>query len=120
MASAPNNTGNCDLFSRSDATTIMARALGRAMRSQKQTTEKLARLTGIPERRIESYRSFSEDAPVTLEDLLAIAEVLRAPFLTGLFSEIDIYAAEFNGASPEKIGAQIMELANKLTGGDGK
>lgn len=116
MATAPNETGNLPLFSRPDAVTIMARALGREMRAQRHTNEKLEKLCGIPERRIEALRSFTEETPVNLADVLSLAAVLGPRFVTGIFSEVNMYAAEFNGASPEKIGAEIVELARKLTG----
>jgi hypothetical protein len=86
------------------------------MRAQRQTSEKLSRLSGVPERRIEMLRSYTEETPVYLEDVLALASVLGARFLTGVLAEIDMYAAEFNGSSPEKIGAEIVALASKLAG----
>jgi hypothetical protein len=87
------------------------------MRAQHFTNEKLERLSGVPERRIEMLRSYTEEAPVQLEDLLSIAAVLGERFLTGITTELDMYVASFNGASPERIGSEIIELANKLTGG---
>jgi len=116
MASAPEQTGNERLFSREQTNTIAARALGREMRLQKITNEQLEKLCGVPERQIESYRSHTEIAPIPLCDLLSIASILGPRFLTGIFTEINMYAAEFNGHSPEKIGAEIVELARKLTG----
>jgi hypothetical protein len=123
MATAAPSTGNLHedsrMFSRADANEIVARALGLTMRG-KHTNEKLSRLSGVPERRIEMLRSYTEETPVYLEDLLAIAAVLGPRFFTGILSEIDMYAAQFNGASPERIADQIIELADKLKGGDGK
>jgi hypothetical protein len=116
MASAPNNTGNLPLFSRPDAVTIMARALGREMRSQKQTNEKLERLTGLPERRIEALRSFTEESPVYLSDVLSLAAVLGPRFLTSIFSEINMYAAEFSGASPQKVANDAIALLRQIVG----
>lgn len=120
MASSPNSTGNERLFSRSQVNDLVARALGREARAQRTTNEKLEKLTGIPERQVEALRSFSEEVPIYLEDILSLATVLGPRFLTGLLSEIDMYAAQFNGSSPEKIAGEIIELATKLTGGDGK
>jgi hypothetical protein len=90
------------------------------MRVKGLTNEMLEKLSGVPERRIEMYRSQTEEAPVYLEDIWAIATVLGPRFLTGLLSKIGMYAAEFNGSSPEKIAGEIIQLAAKLTGGDGK
>lgn len=116
MATAPDTTGNLRLFSRAQANKLMADALGREMRAQRHTNEKLEKLSGVPERRIEMLRSYTEEAPVQLEDLLSVAAVLGPRFLTGVLSEIDMYAAQFNGASPERIADQIIELADKLKG----
>lgn len=116
MATNAENTSNPPLFSRSQAVEFMARSLGREIRAQRLTNEKLEKLTGIPERRIEALRSYTEEAPVHLEDLLSLATVLGPRFVTGILTEIDMYAAQFNGASPEKIGAEIIQLAHKLTG----
>lgn len=111
-----DKTGNSPLFSRAQGQEIMARALGREMRSQRQTNEKLEKLSGIKERRIEALRSFTEEAPVSLEDVLSLAAVLGPRFVTGILSEVDMYAAQFNGASPEKIAAEIIELASRIGG----
>lgn len=111
-----NKTGNAPLFSRSQAVEIMARVLGREMRAQRLTNEKLEKLTGVLDRRIEALRSYTEEAPVHLEDVLNLAAVLGPRFVTGILAEVDMYATQFNGASPEKIGAEIIHLANKLTG----
>lgn len=116
MATIPNDTGNLPLFSRPAAITIMARALGREMRAQRHTNEKLEKLCGIPERRIEALRSFTEESPVYLSDVLSLAAVLGPRFLTGIFSEINMYAAEFNGASPEKVAGDAIALLRKITG----
>jgi hypothetical protein len=116
MATAPNNTGNLPLFSRPDAVTIMARALGREMRAQKMTNEKLEKLSGLPERRIEALRSFTEEAPVNLADVLSLAAVLGARFVTGIFSDLNMYAAEFNGASPEKVANDAIALLRQIVG----
>src|SRR5262245_56366319 len=120
MASRADDRGKSLTVSPEAVQTAMARALGREMRAQGQTNEKLEALCGVPDRRIEKYRSFTEDAPVYLEDFLSIASVLGPRFVTGILSEINMYAAEFNGVSPEKIGAEIAALAAKLAGGDGK
>jgi hypothetical protein len=123
MASAPEATGNLvntsreRIFTRKTANEIMARALGREIRAQHYTNEKLERLSGVPERRIEMLRSFTEEAPVQLEDLLSLAAVLGERFLTGIVADLDMYVATYNGASPEKIGAEIIQLATMLTGG---
>lgn len=116
MASAAQETGNSPLFSRTDANRIMAQASGNAIRSQRQTSEKLEKLTGLPERRIEVLRSFTEEGPVYLEDVLCLAAVLGPQFVTGILAEVDMYANRFNGQSPEKIAAEIIQLARKLTG----
>jgi hypothetical protein len=121
MASNLHSTGNCadnsrKLFTREDANRIMAQVLGREMRAQRQTSEKLDKVTGVSERRVEMLRSFAEETPVYLEDILALATVLGPRFVTGLLSEVDMYAVEFNGASPERIADQIIELADKLKG----
>jgi hypothetical protein len=120
MASLPETTGNNRLYSREDANRWIggpSGPLAREMRAKGITAEKLERLSGVPERRIEMLRSQNEETPVYLEDVIAIASVLGPRFLTGILSEVDMYAAEFNGASPEKIGAEIIQLARKLTGG---
>jgi hypothetical protein len=126
MASRHDSRGNCDdnspnrLFTRADANEFTARALGIAMRGGRHTNEKLEKLTGLRDRRIEKLRSHTEETPVYLEDVLAIAVALGADgprFLTGIFAEIDMYASQFNGASPERIADQIIELADKLKGG---
>lgn len=114
VASSPETAR---LFSRTHANEAMARGLGREMRNQHLTNEKLEKLSGVPERRIEMLRSYTEESPVHLEDMLSIAAVLGPRFLTSIFSELDMYAAHFNGASPERIGAEIIQLAHKLTGG---
>lgn len=116
MATAPNSTGNERLFSRAQSNKFMADALGREMRSQRLTNEKLEKLSGVPERRIEMLRSYTEEAAVQLEDLLSISAVLGTRFLTSIISELDMYAAQFNGSSPERIADQIIELADKLRG----
>jgi hypothetical protein len=116
MATRPSETGNERLFSREHTNTITARALGREMRLQKVTNEQLEKLSGVPERLIESYRSHTEMAAIPLCDLLSIASVLGPRFLTGILAEINMYASEFKGCSPEKIGAEIIELARRLTG----
>lgn len=116
MTAPVDKTGNAPLFSRVQGQEIMARALGREMRAQRQTNEQVERLSGLKERRIETLRSFTEEAPVHFEEVLSLAAVLGPRFVSGLLSEINMYAAEYRGASPEKIGAEIIELAHKLTG----
>lgn len=123
MSAADTSTGNFSLTSRArlygreDANRIVAGPLGREMRAAKHmTNEVLSRLSGVPERRIEMLRSHTEETPVYLEDVLAIASVLGPRFLTGILSEIDMYAGEMGGTSPEKIGAEIIQLAARLTG----
>lgn len=118
MAGPVDKTGNSPLFSRAQAQEIMARALGREMRAQRQTNEQVERLAGIKDRRIETLRSFTEEGPVHFEEVLALAAVLGPRFVSGLLSEVNMYAAEYRGASPEKIGAEIIELAHKLTGSE--
>jgi hypothetical protein len=95
----------------------MAQASGNAIRSQRQTSEKLEKLTGLPDRRIEVLRSFTEEGPVYLEDFLCLAAVLGPQFVTGVLSEVDMYANRFNGASPEKIAAEAIQLLEKIAGG---
>jgi len=120
MASLPDDTGRAPrrkFKHRARTKKRPSGPLAREMRAKGITAEKLERLSGVPERRIEMLRSQNEETPVYLEDVIAIASVLGPRFLTGILSEIDMYAAEFNGASPEKIGAEIIQLAHKLTGG---
>lgn len=105
------------MFSRADANRIMAKALCNEMRAQRQTNEKLEALTGVKDRRIEALRSFTEECPVCLEDILNLGPALGPRFVTALISEIDMYAARFNGESPEKIAGEIIQLANKIAGG---
>lgn len=102
--------------SRSVIQETFARALGREMRAQRFTNEKLERLTGIADRRIESLRSYNEEAPVYLEDFLTIATVLGPRFVSGVLAEVDMYAAAYNGEAPDKLAAQIIELAEKIGG----
>ncbi len=117
MASGSSDAAR--LYSREDANRIVAAALGRELRAKRDmTNEVLCRLSGVPERRIEMLRSCTEETPVYLEDILAIGSVLGPRFLTGILSDIGMYAAEFGGVSPEKIGAEIIALASKLNGGD--
>jgi hypothetical protein len=129
MASAPDSRGNCDLFSphdkrivkRAEANTFVANALGAQMRASRKTNEMLEDQSGVPERQIEKLRSFTEETPINLEDVLSIAAALGRPystrFLTTIFSEVEHYAAPYNGgSSPEKIASEIMRLAAKLTG----
>jgi hypothetical protein len=125
VVSGPEDRGKCDdnspnrMFSRADANKFAADALSMVMRGSRHTNEKLERLTGLRDRRIEKLRSYAEETPVYLEDVLAIAVALGPDgprFLTGILSEIDMYAAEFNGSSPEKIGAEIIALAQRLGG----
>lgn len=113
---APTKTGNAPTITRLTATETFARALGREMRSQRFTNEKLEHLTGIAERRIESLRSYAEDAPVYLEDFLTLASVLGKRFVTGVLADVDMYASDYSGESPEKIAGQIKLLAGKLMG----
>lgn len=91
------------------------------MRASRKTNEMIEDQSGVPERQIEKLRSFTEETPINLEDVLSIAAALGRPystrFLTTIFSEIEHYAAPYDGgASPEKIAGQIMDLAAKLAG----
>lgn len=119
MASAADATGNSRLFSRTDANNWLSGPngpLSREMRAKGLTSEMLEKLSEVPERRLEMYRSQTEETPVYLEDIVALASVLGPRFLTGILSQIGMYAAEFHGASPERIADQIIELADKLKG----
>lgn len=126
MATQPDDRGNSDpnsperRFTRAFVNQLVAKHLGKAMRAQQRTTDQLEKLTTVPERRIEKLRSFTEETPVYFEDILALGEELGERFLTGLISEIGMYAATYNGSNPEKIAAEIIVLAGKITGGDGK
>jgi hypothetical protein len=125
MASAAENRGNSDdnsptrLFTRDDANAFVAKALGIAMRGGRHTNEKLEQITALKDRRIEKLRSYEETTPVYLEDVLSLAVALGAEgprFLTSILAEVGMYASPFNGASPEKIAGQIIQLATLLTG----
>lgn len=122
---AHHGTGKCaansrapdePIFSPDDAVRIMAGALGREMRAQRFTNEQLARLTRIKERRIEALRSYTEDSRIYLEEVLALATVLGDRFVSGLLAEVNMYAAEYRGASPEAIASEAITLLQKLTG----
>jgi hypothetical protein len=127
MATAPENRGNCAdnspdrMFTRADANKFVADAARLAMRGNRHTNEKLERLTGIRDRRIEKLRSYEEETPVYLEDVLALAAALGSDgprFLTSILSDsVGMYAAEFGGPSPDKIADQIIRLADQLKGG---
>lgn len=129
MAAHHDSRGNCDLFSphdkrivkRTEANNLVANALGAQLRASRKTNEMLEDQSGVPERQIEKLRSFTEETPINLEDVLSIAAALGRPystrFLTTIFAEVEHYAAPYNGgASPEKIAGEIMNLAAQLTG----
>lgn len=129
MATRYDSRGNCDLFSphdkraikRADVNTIVANALGPQMRASRKTNEVLEELSGVPERQIEKLRSFTEETPVNLEDILCIAQALGRPystrFLSAIFAEVEHFATPYSGGpSPQKIASEIINLAAKLTG----
>lgn len=119
MASVPDSTGIPRLYSREDANRWLAGPRGplaREMNARGMTNEMLEKLSGVPERRIEMLRSQTEETPVYLEDIVAIGSILGARFLTGVLSNIGMYAAEFNGNSPQKVAGQAIALLQQLTG----
>lgn len=129
MASHADSRGNSDLFSphdkriikRPEANNLVANALGAQLRASRKTNEMLEDQSGVPERQIEKLRSFTEETPINLEDVLSIAAALGRPystrFLTAIFAEVEHYATPYSGGpTPEKIAGEIMQLAAKLAG----
>jgi hypothetical protein len=129
MASRADSRGNSDLFSphekrrinRADVNRIVANALGDQCRASRKTSEIMEELSGVPERQIEKLRSFTEETPVNLEDILSLAAALGRPystrFLTAILAEVEHYASPYSGGpTPEKIAGEIMQLAAKLAG----
>lgn len=128
MATRCDSRGNCDLFSphdkrqvkRSEANTLVANALGAQMRASRKTNEIMEELSGVPERQIEKLRSFTEETPINLEDILSLAAALGRPystrFLTTIFAEVEHRAEPYGAASPDKIASELMSLAAQLKG----
>lgn len=129
MATRNDSRGNCDLFSphekriikRAEVNQLVANALGAQMRASRKTNEMMEELSGVPERQIEKLRSFTEETPVNLEDVLSLAAALGRPystrFLTAVLAEVEHFASPYSGGpTPEKIAGEIMQLAAKLAG----
>lgn len=122
MASLPDDTGKCESNSRSvfpgnEPEEIFARALGNAMRRLRMSNEMLEQQSPYKERRIETFRSLTESGPVSFGDFLEMAAALGVPFVTAVLTNVNMYAAEYRGASPEKIASEAIELLEKITGG---